>query len=119
MLTWRALILTGVLGALACERGPREGQAASSSDESAASLSAAAQEAAARAAEEQARIDAEYPSHALVTGVQLPVRAAPEPNATVIGWLRLGARVRVKTEGTPSPRCATRENAVAPRGERV
>ncbi|MBK6811814.1 MAG: L,D-transpeptidase [Sandaracinaceae bacterium] len=116
MLTWRALILTGLLGALACERGPREGQAASSSDESAASLSAAEQEAAARAAEEQARIDAEYPSHALVTGVQLPVRAAPEPNATVIGWLRLGARVRVKTEGTPSPRCATGWHAVNPTG---
>ena len=61
----------------------------------------------ARAREEQARIDAEFPGYALVTGVQLPVRAAPEPNATVIGWLRLGAVVRVKTESTPSPRCAT------------
>lgn len=104
------------LGVLACDRGAREDEAAPAASENTTGLSPEEAEAAARAAEEQARIDAEFPSHALVTGVQLPVRAAPEPNATVIGWLRLGARVRLKTESTPSPRCATGWHALYPTG---
>jgi hypothetical protein len=55
--------------------------------------------AAALAAErEQKRMDAEYPLHGLVTGAQLKVRAKPEADALVIGWLRIGSRVRLGAE---------------------
>lgn len=102
--------------ALGCGDRDRDTRAAESDAQEDTAASRAEARAAAEAVEEQARIDAEFPGYALVTGVQLPVRAAPEPNATVIGWLRLGAVVRVKTESTPSPRCATGWHAVYPTG---
>ena len=42
---------------------------------------------------EQARIAAEFPLHGLVTGTQLKVRVKPDPNALVLGWLRVGSDV--------------------------
>ncbi len=116
----RCGVLALVIASVACSgRGPREddphAEPSAADREAAAEAARAAAEAEAAAAED-ARINAEFPSHALVTGVQLPVRDAPEPSANVIGWLRLGARVRVKSEGTPSPRCASGWHAVYPQG---
>jgi hypothetical protein len=56
---------------------------------------------------EAARVAAAFPLTAVVTGVQLRVRAEPSPDADILGWVRLGARLHLRDEPTPSPRCAT------------
>ncbi len=56
---------------------------------------------------EDARLDRDYPLHGLVTGLQLSVRAEPNPDAQIVGWLRIGARVRLKSEPRRGANCAT------------
>lgn len=64
----------------------------------------------------QARLDEEYPLHGLVTGIQLRVRSAPENEASIVGWLRTGSRIRMKGDPLPSEGCATGWYELAPRG---
>src|SRR5690606_11163797 len=49
----------------------------------------------------------EYPLNGLVTKTQIVVRTRPEPDATIAGWLRVGAHVRLKRESTTTPTCAS------------
>ncbi|MDH5675875.1 MAG: L,D-transpeptidase [Myxococcales bacterium] len=69
---------------------PAAGKAASGADPKAAA------EAARKA--EAARIDADFPLHGAVTTTELRVLSEPQPEATVIGWLRIGARARLADE---------------------
>lgn len=68
-----------------------------------------------RAAHE-AMLDRDYPLHGLVTKPQIVVRASADPEAPIIGWLRLGGRVRLKPEPQPTSTCATGWYALHPRG---
>lgn len=70
---------------------------------------------AARHAHEEA-LDREFPLHGLVTGLQLVVRTEPNPAATVLGQLRIGARIRLKSGPTRTSTCATGWYAIHPRG---
>jgi hypothetical protein len=63
-----------------------------------------------------ARLDRDYPLHGLVTGVQLAVRAEPDPAAAVFGWVRMGARVRLSDEPQASETCASGWYPVYPYG---
>ncbi|MCA9608277.1 MAG: L,D-transpeptidase [Myxococcales bacterium] len=67
-------------------------------------------------AELEARLDRDYPMHGVVTAAQIPVRAASDREAQVIGWLRLGGHVRAHREPLVSPRCATGWYELYPRG---
>lgn len=58
----------------------------------------------------------EYPLHGLVTGLQLKVRAQPDPDAETIGWLRMGSRIRLAPEPIKTRTCATGWHRLAPRG---
>lgn len=75
---------------------------------------AAADEAYERARQE--RLDREFPLHGLVTGVQLQVRSAPDPESTIVGWLRIGSRIRMKPDPTATERCSSGWYELAPRG---
>ncbi len=69
-----------------------------------------------RRAAHEAMLDRSYPMHGLVTTAQLIVRASADPESTMIGWLRLGGRVRVKREPRRTPTCATGFYELYPRG---
>ncbi len=71
-------------------------------------------EAAAHALE--AELDREYPLHGLVTGMQLVVRGAADPESSPVGWLRIGARVRVRSEHVRTPTCSTGWYQLYPQG---
>lgn len=63
----------------------------------------------------QARLAADFPRHGAVTGIQLRVHTEPSEDAAVVGWLRVGARVRLGDETRRGPGC--REwRRVAPTG---
>lgn len=64
----------------------------------------------------RAALDREFPLHGLVTKVSLQIRQGPDPDAEVIGWLRVGERVRAAGPGTESPGCHSGWYRVAPRG---
>ena len=71
------------------------------------------------AAAERARLaelDRDYPLHGLITGLQLVVRKDASPDATMLGWLRIGSRVRLKREKLRSPTCATGWYELYPQG---
>jgi len=70
-------------------------------------LSAAARERLSAEEAEKARksLDKTYPNHAAVTGVEVRVYAAPSAEATVVGWLRVGARVRLAALKTKNRGC--------------
>ncbi len=51
------------------------------------------------------RLDEEYPSHAAVTGVEVRIYAASNTKATVVGWLRAGAQVRLAALETKNREC--------------
>jgi hypothetical protein len=65
---------------------------------------------------EKKRIDAEYPLHGLVTGPQLKIRDKPEPDALVVGWLRVGSRVRLAPGPVRTATCHTGFYRIYPRG---
>ena len=54
---------------------------------------------------EQARFDADYPQYGAVTGTLLRVFTEPSEDETVVGWLRVGARVRLGAEPRRGPGC--------------
>jgi len=66
--------------------------------------------------EHEAMLDREYPKHGLVTGTQIKVRMKPEPEATVMGWVRVGSRIRLKGEPTKARNCSSGFYAVYPQG---
>jgi L,D-transpeptidase catalytic domain len=68
------------------------------------------------AIEKQKLIDEKFPLHGLVTGLQLKVRMQPDPEATVLGWLRVGSRVRLAAAPTKTPTCASGWYPVAMKG---
>jgi hypothetical protein len=110
-------LLGGVVTATACGRGEA---AASGADSSGAPTAepggGAADPDAARERERQAMLDRDWPMHGLVTGLQLVVRKEPSPESTKLGWLRIGARLRLKRESTRTPTCATGWHAIYPQG---
>ncbi len=61
-------------------------------------------------------LDREYPLHGLVTGLQLRVRRAPDPEAEMIGWLRIGNRVRLKRGSTRTSTCNSGWYEIHPQG---
>jgi hypothetical protein len=64
----------------------------------------------------QRRLDADYPLHGVVTGIQLAVRDAPDPEAPVLGWLRIGSRVRLGATRETTETCNSGWRPVHPRG---
>ena len=66
--------------------------------------------------EREAMLDREFPLHGLVTGLQLPIRKDPDPESSTVGWLRIGARVRLKREPTTTPTCSTGWHHIYPEG---
>jgi hypothetical protein len=73
-------------------------------------------EAARRAREHTAMLDREYPLHGLVTRAAIVVRVEPAPDARTLGWLRIGAHVRLRRERRPGPNCASGWYELWPRG---
>jgi hypothetical protein len=69
-----------------------------------------------RRAAHEAMLDRDYPLHGLVTAPQLVVRGQADADALVIGWLRLGGRVRLKREPARTPGCASGWYELHPRG---
>ncbi len=59
------------------------------------------------AAEKQKQLDAEFPLHGLVTGLQLKVHKDADADSVTIGWLRIGSRVRLAPEVKKTPTCAS------------
>ncbi len=67
-----------------------------------------------RALEE--RLDREFPTHGLVTKTQLTIRVRPDGEATSLGWLRIGAHLRMKAEPTRTASCRSGWYELHPRG---
>lgn len=70
-------------------------------------------------AEEEARlaeIEKNYPLYGLVTGIQLKVTEEPDSDSTLIGWLRIGSRIRLAEERKRTRTCATGWYRVYPFG---
>ncbi len=65
---------------------------------------------------ERAQMEKQFPLHGLVTGMQLTIHEGPDPASTVVGWLRLGARIRLAPGPRKSPTCNTGWHRVHPRG---
>lgn len=103
-----------LLAAVACDR------AASSETvvppAASAPFEATAPATSAEAARVQAALDRDFPLHGLVTGLQLIIRDKPDPAGTLLGWLRVGARVRLKSEPVKTATCATGWYALHPQG---
>ncbi len=68
------------------------------------------------AAEHDAMLDREWPRHGLLTKTQITIRAAADPESTMLGWLRIGAHVRLRGEPITTPNCATGWYELYPRG---
>jgi lipoprotein-anchoring transpeptidase ErfK/SrfK len=73
-------------------------------------------EAAKAAQEHAAMLERDYPMHGLVTGTQIKVRQKADPDATTVGWVRVGARLRLKSESTKARNCSSGFYAVYPVG---
>lgn len=65
---------------------------------------------------EEAALEQEFPLHGLVTGLQFKVRMAADPEARVLGWLRMGSRVRLAPNPTKTATCRTGWYRLRPRG---
>lgn len=63
-----------------------------------------------------AKLDAEYPKHGAVVGIELRVYEKPDSNATVIGWLRAGSLVRLSADSKPGAGCKRGFRRVHPLG---
>lgn len=98
------------LGALGCgskNTAPKPG-------EGTAAILESGDEAAERALNQM--LDREFPKHGLVTGMQLIVRDAPSPEGKTLGWLRVGTRIRTKSDRVTTATCSTGWYALYPRG---
>ena len=63
-----------------------------------------------------AALDEEFPLHGLVNRTTLTIRKAADPESDIIGWLRIGERVRLRAEPTRTSNCNTGWYELAPRG---
>jgi len=109
-----SFVLAGALGACG---GPDEQKAGDSPSAAAAPAQPLTPDAAAKAAAEHAAmLDREYPMHGLVTGTQIKVRQKADPDATTVGWVRVGARLRLQSEPTKARNCSSGFYAVYPVG---
>ncbi|HEX2676670.1 MAG TPA: L,D-transpeptidase [Polyangiales bacterium] len=109
------LTLVGMFGAIDALRSHPERKAHKPAVTAAASLpTPSAEELAAQ--QKQREIDAKFPLHGLVTGLQLKVRMQPSSDAIVVGWLRVGSRIRVAPGPTKTATCATGWYAIATQG---
>lgn len=68
------------------------------------------------AAEHDAMLDRQWPRHGLLTKTQITIRAAADPDSALLGWLRVGAHVRLRGEPITTPNCATGWYELYPRG---
>ncbi|MDH5673570.1 MAG: L,D-transpeptidase [Myxococcales bacterium] len=68
--------------------------------------------------EQQARaaLDRDFPLRGRVTGTQLRVREQPEPEAMVLGWVRVGAALRLGGAPVKTPTCNSGWYSLHPRG---
>src|SRR4051812_33547042 len=110
---WAALVLVTLVLAPACAKQRAEAGVAPGTK-----LPAAAEVAlqATQLSQEQKRLDADFPLHGLVTGAQLKVRQKADPDALVIGWLRIGSRVRLGREPLKTATCRSGYYALYPHG---
>jgi hypothetical protein len=70
-----------------------------------------------RAREHAEMLDREYPMHGLVTKTQVVVRMESEPEATQLGFVRIGAHLRIRGgEPERTPTCASGWYELYPRG---
>ena len=65
---------------------------------------------------EEVALEREFPLHGFVTGLQLKVRTAADPEARVLGWLRMGSRVRLAPNPTKTPTCRSGWYRLRPQG---
>jgi hypothetical protein len=116
------LVFVGLLAATAacgCAGKPAEAARGGKSGQSAPGApgsSAAPSEAELAAERERKRIDAEFPLHGLVTGPQLKVHDKPEPEGLLVGYLRVGSRVRLASTPVKTATCRTGFYPLYPRG---
>ncbi len=96
--------------AAACSQGP----VAKTPPKAAAPAEPSAEERA--AAEKQKEIEVKFPLHGLVTGLQLKIRMQPDADAIIVGWLRIGSRVRLGRDVMKTATCATGWYPVATQG---
>lgn len=61
-------------------------------------------------------IDRDYPLYGLVTRPVIVVRSEPNPDATPLGWLRIGNRLRLKSASTTTSTCQSGWYELHPRG---
>lgn len=66
--------------------------------------------------EHDAMLDREWPLHGLVTGTQPNIRAEANATATILGWLRLGSRIRLRGQPQPGENCQSGWYEIYPRG---
>lgn len=74
------------------------------------------EERAARDAEHASLLDREWPLHGLVTGTQITVRAEASGEARILGWLRVGAHLRMQRDPVQAPGCRSGWYRIYPRG---
>lgn len=67
-------------------------------------------------AEHEAMLDREWPRHGLLTKTQITVRDQADPESRILGWLRIGAHVRLRGEPIRTPSCSTGWYEIYPRG---
>ena len=111
---WTCALVAALLAACGGGRGDDTGPATPVNTTTLGDGRAAADGAAERA--RLAELDRSFPLHGLITGLQLVVRREPRPDAAMLGWLRIGSRVRMKREKVRTPTCATGWYALYPQG---
>ncbi len=101
--SWALIICVVLLGCSEEEAGPPTEEA----DEPAAGdlAVAALPETATEEERAAARLNAEFPMYAAVTGVLITVLTEPDEDATIVGWLRIGSQLRVGDEARRGPGC--------------
>jgi hypothetical protein len=65
---------------------------------------------------ETSEIDRVFPLHGAVTGAVLKIYSAADAQSTVVGWLRIGARVRLGEEKRPGRECRGGYSPIWPTG---
>ncbi len=110
------IVATCVLVLSACGNRNGHGAGAGGAKDSPTAVDDAARAAAEAERVKNEALDRDWPLHALVTGLQITVHKDADPASMVIGWLRVGARVRAKGEPVKTPTCNTGWYALNPLG---
>lgn len=112
---WTAMIV-GAAASCSGDGGGGEAQT-EESEPSAGDLAVAAlPETASEEERTEARVGAEFPMYAAITGTQLRVHTEPNEEATVVGWLRVGSSVRLGSEERRGGGCGGPWRRVNPTG---